>query len=77
MNKARRQWLQSVINALEEQKGEIESIQYEEQEAYDNLPENLNDTERANNMYENIDDMEAAASDLEDIISNLQDIVER
>ena len=77
MNKARRKWLQSVINALEEQKGELESIQDEEQEAYDNLPESLNDTDRANDMYENIDGLGDAASELDDIISNLQEILER
>lgn len=77
MNKERRKWLQSVINELEVQKCEIESIQDEEQEAYDNLPENLNDTERANNMYENIDGFGDVSSELEDIISNLQEILER
>lgn len=77
MNKARRKWLQSVIDALEEQKCEIESIQEEEQEAYDNMPEGLQEAERGQTIYENCDTLESAASDLEDIISNLQEALER
>jgi len=77
MNKARRKWLQTVIDQLEAQKMEIDSIQEEEQEALDNLPDNLNCTDMAANMEENADGLGDAASDLEDIISNLQEILER
>lgn len=77
MNKARRKWLQSVIDALEEQKGELESIQEEEQEAFDNMPEGLQDSDRGQTIYENIDTLESAASNLEDIISELQEVLER
>ena len=77
MNKARRKWLQSVIDALEEQKCEIDNIAEEEQEAYDNMPEGLQEAERGQTIYENISDLESASSDLEDIISNLQEILER
>lgn len=77
MNKARRKWLEETINKLEEQKTELESIGEEEQEAYDNMPESLQDSEKGQTMYENIDTLEAAASDLDDIITNLQEILER
>nr|CAI9750746.1 hypothetical protein GPVRGNEL_GPVRGNEL_CDS_0073 [Caudoviricetes sp.] len=36
------------------------------QEAYDNIPESLNDRERANEIYENIDA-------LQDIVYNLEE----
>ena len=75
MNKARRKWLEDTIGKLEEQKSELESIYMEEQEAYDNMPESLHESERGQSMYENIDTLETAASDLEDIISNLQEIL--
>lgn len=77
MNKARRKWLEETINKLEEQKTELESIGEEEQEAYDNMPESLQDSEKGQTMYENIDTLETAASDLDDIITNLQEILER
>ena len=77
MNKARRKWLQKVIDALEEQKSEIDSIYDEEQEAYDNMPEGLQESERGQAVGENVDGLESASSELEDIISNLQEILER
>ena len=77
MNKARRKWLEETINKLEEQKTELESIGEEEQEAYDNMPESLQDSEKGQTMYENIDTLETAASDLDDILTNLQEILER
>ena len=77
MNKARRKMLQDIIDELDAQREQIEAVQKEEQEAYDNLPESIQDSERGEAMSGNVDDLESAASDLEDIISNLQDILER
>lgn len=77
MNKARRKWLEDVIANLESQKEELEGIQSEEQEAVDNMPESLQETERYEIMSENADDLDSAVSDLEDIISNLQEVLER
>lgn len=77
MNKARRKWLQSVIEQLEAQKTEIESIQEEEQEAYDNMPESLQDSERGQAMYECVSDLESERDSLEDVAQNLQEILER
>lgn len=76
MNKQRRKWLQDIIDALENQKQEIESLTMEEQEAFDNMPESLQDSERGQTMSDNIDNLESANSDLEDVINNLQDIIE-
>jgi len=76
MNKQRRKWLQDIIDALENQKQEIESLTMEEQEAFDNMPESLQDSERGQTMSDNIDNLESATSDLEDVIMNLQEIIE-
>lgn len=77
MNKNRRNWLTNVITALEQAKEEIESINSEEEEAYENLPDNLKESEMANAMYDNMDSLTSAADDLESVIDNLQEIVER
>lgn len=74
MNKARRKWLQDVSAMIERAKDELEQIRDEEQEAYDNMPESLQDTDRANAMYENIDNLDTMASDLEDILECFYDI---
>lgn len=77
MNKQRRKWLSDVITKLEEAKTDIESIAEEEREAYDNLPEGIQESDRGNAMCENADDLEQASSDLDDLIQNLNEILER
>ena len=77
MNKTRRKAIEDIIAQLEEQKSAIETAQNEEQEAYDNLPDGIQCTERGEAMSENADDLEQAASDLDDVISSLQDIIDR
>jgi len=77
MNKARRKWLEDIIGKLEVQKMEIESVRDEEQEMLDCMPESLQESERGQTMSENIDELDSAASDLDDIISSLQEIVDK
>jgi hypothetical protein len=77
MNKARRKWLEDVIAKLEEQKEELESIQCEEQESCDNMPESLQYSERGEAIEENANDLDSYASDLQDVIDNLQEILDR
>ena len=77
MNKERRNRLNHVLVALDEQRLELENIQSDEQESYDNMPESLQYSERAEAIQENIDDLDSCISDLDNIIENLQDIVDR
>ena len=77
MNRQRRKVIEAVTGKLDELKEEIEGIACEEQEAYDNLPDSLQDSDQGGAISDNVSDLEQAASDIEDIISNLQDIIER
>lgn len=73
MNAKRRNAIESVVNELIEKFEEIKAeaidqlseIRDEEQEAYDNLPEALQDSERGENMQNCIDALEEFMSDLE------------
>lgn len=76
MNKQRRNRLQKVIDKLEELKQEVSSICEEEQEAYDNMPESLQDGERGSQMYENISNLEDRESDFEELIEYLQEVID-
>lgn len=76
MNKARRKQLEEIVNALEEQKFTIESVCEEEQEAFDNLPESIQYSEQGETMESDISDMVDAVSDLENVISSLQKIID-
>lgn len=77
MNKERRSWINQIISELESLKDDIENVGVEEQEAYDNLPESIQNSERGESMSDNVSDLEDAASNLDDIICTLQNIIER
>lgn len=77
MNMTRRNEIKSIIEDLGALKERIEAVGQDEQEAYDNLPEGIQDSERGQNMEQAISDLEDAASNIEDIVDTLQDIVDR
>lgn len=77
MNKQRRKWLEDIIGKLEDQSEELYNLQQEEQEAYDNMPESLQDSDRGQAAYEYASDLEDEHNSLEDVILNLQEILER
>lgn len=52
MNATRRKELNKLIEQLEDIKSQIENLQQEEQDAYDNLPESLQDSERGERIQE-------------------------
>lgn len=85
MNAKRRNAIDSVINELIEKFEEIKAeaidqlseIRDEEQEAYDNLPESLQESERGENMQDCIDALEYFMSDLENMeIEGTDDLLE-
>lgn len=77
MNKERRKRLDYVIDKLEELQQEVVAIGEEEREAYDNLPDSLNDTDKANQMYENADDLDLLDGDFESLLDSIRDIRDR
>ena len=49
----------------------------EEEEAYDNLPEGIQSSEKGEEMNENVSDMDNCGDTIQDVIDDLCDIVER
>ena len=74
MNKERRKELAKAIAQLEEIRDTIEYVRDEEQEAYDNMPESLQDTDRGQAMLEAIDNLDYATGNIDDAIDNLSEI---
>lgn len=83
MNKSRRKKIASVISALENIAGydsinsirnEIENILWEEEDAYDNMPENLQYSMRGEASSEAIDSLQDAVDTLEEAISIIDEI---
>ena len=73
MNKARRKRIEDVRSQLEALKQEIDEILSEEQEAFDNMPESLQEGERGQAMTEAIDALESAIGSFEELDEYLTD----
>lgn len=74
MNKARRKRISKILEQLEGLSVEIEEVMNEEQEAYDNLPESIQYSERGENMEGYISSLDDAMNYLSDAISSLEEI---
>ena len=63
-----------ILADLDELKDCLESIQEEEQDKYDNMPEQLQDTDNGCRMYEGIEQLEDLVSRLDSLVSELEDV---
>ena len=68
MNKIRRKALRDIMEQLEALKDSLELLQSEEEDYRDNMPENLQGSEK----YETAD---TAISNMEDAVSNLEEAI--
>lgn len=75
MNKQRRKVLAEVVAKIDEAMELLESVQGEEQEAFDNMPEGIQVSERGETMEEYISTMEEQLSYLEDAKMELEDML--
>ena len=53
----------------------VEQAQEEEQEAYDNLPEGIQESERGYQLSENADALYDVYTDIENIMENLVEVI--
>lgn len=71
MNKQRRSVLREIIDRLYPIKDEIEAVMDEEQDAYDNLPDGIRESDRGETMADNV-------SELQDVIDSLDsDVIDK
>ena len=76
MNNQRRKQMAEVIRSIEDARNLLETIKDEEQEAYDNMPESLQEGEKGSAMSEKIDSMESVFDDLERAVDSLNEVIE-
>lgn len=74
MNKARRKEIARAIELMEMAREILEEVMNEEQEAFDNMPESLQSSERGEAMEEYIYTLEEMVDNLD--TESLQDIVD-
>ena len=72
MNKARRKALDEVISKIEEAKELLENLQAEEDGYRDNMPENLQGSERYEVADAAVDNMSSAVDALDEAISSIE-----
>lgn len=71
MNNKRRKEISRVIDTLTEISNTLSILAEEENEAFDNLPESLQDSSRGDDMQEWIDRLEGAQETIDGIIDEL------
>lgn len=67
MNAQRRKMIQKALGLVSEARSILEEAIEEEQEAFDNMPESLQYSDRGATMEENIGNIEDAINDLEGV----------
>lgn len=76
MNKVRRKELSKAVELLEEAQSIIESCRDEEQEYIDNMPENLQESEKYYAAEEAVNNMDEAYDKIDEVINSVESAVE-
>lgn len=76
MNKQRRKELDKILERIEEIKADLESIMCDEEEYRDNMPENLQGSERYELAEAACDAMQTALDSLDDAVSSIEEAQE-
>ena len=76
MNKLRRKALGDIIDRLEEIMADLDALKEEEEDYRDNMPENLQGSERYERAEEAIYNMDDAMNNLEETISSIESAIE-
>lgn len=75
MNANRRKAIDKIVSRLEELQADLASVWGEEQEAYDNTPESLQESDRYAESEEAISAMEDADGSIQEAIDYLSDLI--
>lgn len=74
MNKSRRKKLGEIIDQLEYLREDLDAVASEEREAYDNLPESLQESDRGCAMEEAADELDNICSEMEELKDRIQSV---
>ena len=74
MNNVRRKKIKEIIKLLDTANDMLSDVKDDEEFAFDNLSEGLQQTMRGEQMEENINEMEEAIDKLEEVIENLNNV---
>lgn len=71
MNAERRKQIDTIMSILENMRNNIESVRDSEEDAYDNLPESLQNSDKGEKSQAAMTAMDSAAMDIDNAIDNL------
>lgn len=74
MNNKRRKALAQLITQLEECTSYLQGILDEEQDAFDNIPESLQDSDKGNRIEDAIDTMQNACDQISEATDSLKEL---
>ena len=66
--------LKRCLNMIQNAHDVLDEVRDEEQDAFDNLPEGLQDSERGDLMQEAVDNLDETIDYLDDVLSSLEDV---
>ncbi|MBR4733852.1 MAG: hypothetical protein IK081_13910 [Lachnospiraceae bacterium] len=75
MNNERRKQIKAIIKGVEVIQSEINKVLEDEQYAYDNMPEGLQNSDKGMNSEESIELLESAIEKIDDCINDLSGII--
>ncbi|KIP99276.1 hypothetical protein RU07_21835 [Agrobacterium tumefaciens] len=73
MNNARRKTIESLLNQISSLKEEIEAVTSNEQDAFDSMPESLQQSDRGQASESAIGSLENASNQLDDVMGELSE----
>ena len=76
MNKSRRKELSRIADELENLRDALDAVASEEREAYDNLPESLQESDRGCAMEEAADELDDICSELDELRQRIESVVD-
>lgn len=75
MNKSRRKRLEDVVDLLSRANEILTEVRDEEYDAYDNLPEGLQESEKGETLYENYETLDSQADAIDEAIDEINNII--
>lgn len=72
MNNTRRKQIQNIINKLLDIKNEIDDLVIDEEDCLDNIPENMQDSERYKKSEVALENLSNASDTVEEVIEYLE-----
>lgn len=76
MNKQRRKELNEIINKLSELRDDLASLTSEEEECYDNMPENLQYSEKGEIIEAAVESLNDALDSIDNAIDSINEAIE-